>query len=597
MELVYLWVEEYKNIKKQGFNFSPRFNCHYDGETKKLIICDKKKKECENNDYIENFFGDNINITAIVGKNGSGKSGILKFLRLLVDNNDDNRKGFIFYFYKEKEEEKFLLKEYGIEPIILDIEKKIVKKYDTHISFPLFDYSFTFDPLIRNNKWHPVYPDKNKNAILFSEELKRNQKNIVNNYRNLEKEKQLEKFKDFFQPTKIAIYIDFSTLSSRKLKNEYQKKYDSLKKEIINSKVIDIGLIKKIKEIADLLKKKESYKENNQNEENFNFDEVDESFPYKFKLGNCYEENEKCCNIWLDNLYCPMDSLENIISINKTKKPLLEKEDVYKLFLLDLDKLKDIDINIIWDSFFSDYFKIELIEKKRRQLSDLSFGEQQLLFILNQLYSLGEKKDIDILAEVEASNQIIIDNGFNEELDYKTSMPINHYIVLLDEIDIGFHPDWQKRTIQYIIDFLSLIPNKSFHLIFATHSPFLLSDILKENIIFLEDGKEDKGISHKQTFGANIHTLLSDGFFMEDGLMGEFAKDKIEEVIDYLNDKESSIDTNDEAQQLINIIGEPIIKNQLQRMLDSKRLVKIDKIDLIEKQIKMLQDELKKVQK
>jgi hypothetical protein len=29
MELVYLWVEDYKNIKKQGFNFSPRFECEF----------------------------------------------------------------------------------------------------------------------------------------------------------------------------------------------------------------------------------------------------------------------------------------------------------------------------------------------------------------------------------------------------------------------------------------------------------------------------------------------------------------------------------------------------------------------------------------
>jgi len=39
MELVYLWVEDYKNIKKQGFNFSPWFHCEY------------------NNDYIPDFFG------------------------------------------------------------------------------------------------------------------------------------------------------------------------------------------------------------------------------------------------------------------------------------------------------------------------------------------------------------------------------------------------------------------------------------------------------------------------------------------------------------------------------------------------------------
>ena len=29
MELVYLWIEEYKNIKKQGFNFSSKFDCNF----------------------------------------------------------------------------------------------------------------------------------------------------------------------------------------------------------------------------------------------------------------------------------------------------------------------------------------------------------------------------------------------------------------------------------------------------------------------------------------------------------------------------------------------------------------------------------------
>jgi hypothetical protein len=59
MELVYLWVEEYKNIRNQGFNFSPRF----DGEN--LTIT-------KNEDYV-NIFPDNINIMAIVGENGKLK--------------------------------------------------------------------------------------------------------------------------------------------------------------------------------------------------------------------------------------------------------------------------------------------------------------------------------------------------------------------------------------------------------------------------------------------------------------------------------------------------------------------------------------------
>lgn len=38
MELIYLYVEDYKNIQKQGFNFSSRFTCKYDEVKKELII-------------------------------------------------------------------------------------------------------------------------------------------------------------------------------------------------------------------------------------------------------------------------------------------------------------------------------------------------------------------------------------------------------------------------------------------------------------------------------------------------------------------------------------------------------------------------------
>jgi len=66
LELVYLWVENYKNIHHQGFNFSPRFHCEYNEKDNKLTIT-------ENDDYIPDFFGKNINVTAIVGKNREKK--------------------------------------------------------------------------------------------------------------------------------------------------------------------------------------------------------------------------------------------------------------------------------------------------------------------------------------------------------------------------------------------------------------------------------------------------------------------------------------------------------------------------------------------
>ena len=83
MELVYLWVEDYKNIQKQGFNFSPRFRCKYDEEKNELEIIDKEET---GEFYPKNFFGDNINVTAIVGENGSGKSNIFKQLNEILLN-------------------------------------------------------------------------------------------------------------------------------------------------------------------------------------------------------------------------------------------------------------------------------------------------------------------------------------------------------------------------------------------------------------------------------------------------------------------------------------------------------------------------------
>jgi len=78
MELVYLWVEKYKNIENQGFNFSPRFECEffpeYD-ENKKLK--DNCKLEIKPKEYTS-IFPDNINVTAIVGENGSGKSSVIE---------------------------------------------------------------------------------------------------------------------------------------------------------------------------------------------------------------------------------------------------------------------------------------------------------------------------------------------------------------------------------------------------------------------------------------------------------------------------------------------------------------------------------------
>lgn len=72
MELVYLWVEEYKNIRNQGFNFSPRFENEFFPEYEDGKLKDNCKLEITSKEYI-NIFPDNINVTAIVWENGVGR--------------------------------------------------------------------------------------------------------------------------------------------------------------------------------------------------------------------------------------------------------------------------------------------------------------------------------------------------------------------------------------------------------------------------------------------------------------------------------------------------------------------------------------------
>jgi len=151
-----------------------------------------------------------------------------------------------------------------------------------------------------------------------------------------------------------------------------------------------------------------------------------------------------------------------------------------------------------------------------------------------------------------------------------------------------------KKTIQYIIDFLNETDDaKYYHLIFTTHSPFLLSDIPKENIIFLNDEP-----SIKQTFGANIHTLLSDSFFMDDGLMGEFAKNKINKIIRFLNGKNRFIDFPiEQIEKVIKSIGEPFLKQKLLDMYNKKFIKEYTdrQKEKIKKQIEDLNSQLKEL--
>ena len=107
---------------------------------------------------------------------------------------------------------------------------------------------------------------------------------------------------------------------------------------------------------------------------------------------------------------------------------------------------------------------------------------------------------------------------------------------MIDEADMLLHPEWQRKFINTLVSFFKpFSENFTIQLLIATHSPIMLSDIPKQNVLFLnnlDDGiKECDGCD---TFASNIFQLFREGFFIGDTGIGVYAEKKLKEIVDHI---------------------------------------------------------------
>ena len=187
-------------------------------------------------------------------------------------------------------------------------------------------------------------------------------------------------------------------------------------------------------------------------------------------------------------------------------------------------------------------------------------------------FSSGEKQKINALSSIVY--HLINLNSVHGNSDRVSYRCIN---MVFDEIEMYYHPEWQRTYINDLLEYLKKINPKNLdhiegiNIFFVTHSPFILSDIPSSHILKLKDGKIEN--NETKTFGANIHNLLANEFLMKEGFMGEFARKKIQSLIKDLEDYATSgkliLKSKEYSQieQKIETIGEPLIKNSLRSML------------------------------
>lgn len=159
--------------------------------------------------------------------------------------------------------------------------------------------------------------------------------------------------------------------------------------------------------------------------------------------------------------------------------------------------------------------------------------------------------------------------------------------IMLDEIEVCFHPEYQRMFISRLLELLceTLHLNEIFgiHIWLTTHSPFILSDINESLITYMKNGhritnEEKKRMNIKAPMASNISELLHQSFFLEEGFVGEYVRTQIKEAINVMQKKVANDDkwNEDTIAILIKSLNEPYIDHQMRLLYRSRYEKDID---------------------
>lgn len=150
----------------------------------------------------------------------------------------------------------------------------------------------------------------------------------------------------------------------------------------------------------------------------------------------------------------------------------------------------------------------------------LSSGERQIA------YTLG-----NVLYHLINLNSTLHDVSIEKE--HLSFLKYHHVCMLMDEVELYYHPDLQRKFVKLLLDSITSVPLDNIYdinITLVTHSPFVLSDIPQSNILCLQKGESES--RQGQTFGANIVDLLNESFFLQ-GTIGDIAQSCINEVVEF----------------------------------------------------------------
>lgn len=587
--------EPYRVLNETEFNFSNKFIFKFDKSEQLLDIRD-------NDSFVPDFFDNHKKIksvSAIVGKNGTGKSSVIELIKLLQPDNIEDIPYKLILIYGDITEgtnQKFeILKHHELKCTLsqsFDEQNRIIdfygNNYGVQHELPKFElpprikkiiqihYSPVFEIKFSNQQgWHERHGDTHLLDISTSNLLEHDAENMTNGpsyslssrevlvrHRMSDVERQYlfasqiesNEFLDFKIPEFLELMIDSHDYRVfqdhklvkiiRKLFETNNKYFNTPAKRYFIYLVIEHSLYNLVRYIFQnkILTNPEKLIieiiRTISTTEGLNLKDYVSNFGESFNTKNQHLDKEINQRIEFISLLFDVPEINFRFGENTSCR---------------LNAKKQIDAKII-DQYF------ELKKITGFLLIDWQFNVHN-----NGQLSSGEKAKFNLFSRFHSTLRKAEWQG----------KKLGNLLILVDEGDTLFHPEWQRTFLSDFIKGLKLIYPKtdSIQIIFTTHSPFVSSDLPWYSIIklkeYLDTRLTEVIYDDNPTFASNIHDLFADNFYMGNGFVGEFAVEKIKSLLKRIDT--ATVASKDLIEREIQLIGEPFVKASLLDKL-AKRL-------------------------
>lgn len=616
MELLYLWANEFKCLKQKAICFSSRFTFQTELADKELTVAIKYNPE-----YVPSLLKEPVtSIAAIIGDNGSGKSTCLELVKKCLSEGEGGTWNSVFIvLYDQSTKTLSAYHTFNLfrirvtwpdginhtEPIV--IKQKTLRRVDLPIDpeseFPLshqlniIHYANDFNPLDEGQIEVAGLYNITTNFLMHAD-----RRNVANDFDNesldaLDGHQQNEMLRNllficssyaylapFPMPPTLAITvtgIDFDYfMGADDLSGNLGLYKDVVRKLYDDSK----GFLDRLA-ISALC-----------NHLRFQVTNAFSPYPFKDRLayfsdqaGDTFERVTQWFNSVIQRSTTIILNNEKVQIDNKKERTILafltyakqlceggiiesQKEGPINQGLIKTTESGNRTVLAQFTSLY--YASVGGSRYLHFSWTNLSTGEQSRLTLFSRIYDVVDRLK---LTDGERKQNVLL---------------------LLDEPDSGFHPEWQQSLISDLITLVTgIFAKKTVQIVITANAPFLTSDLPRTSINFIKTVKDGYKIIERkqfyplemeQTFGANIHTLLSNGYYLK-RTIGQYACTIIDEIIGELTTKDKLLNSQDleRIRATIKIIGEPIIQRKLAMMLDEK-IIKSKNIDLLEKRLQEL---------